>query len=130
MCRGPGVRQRLACSGLYNPGVPVSPGERQREAIGSAGGARPVPLNGFGAAKVSSQSLRNDDLEWRGSRVGKIMHGLSWCNRQTMQSTTWEQVQRKVSNPVRITLEKVLVSLNGGVLNRAECRLLAEAEGD
>ena len=30
----------------------------------------------------------------------KAMQGLSWCNRQTLQSTTWNDVQRRVSHSV------------------------------
>jgi FO synthase len=58
------------------------------------------------------------------------MQGLSWCNRQTLQGTTWNDVQRRVSNPVRAAIDKVLTSLDGGVLTREECLQLAHAEGD
>jgi FO synthase len=58
------------------------------------------------------------------------MQGLSWCNRQTLQGTTWEDVQRRVSAPVRGAIEKVLESLNGEVLSREECLLLAKSDGD
>jgi FO synthase len=58
------------------------------------------------------------------------MQGLSWCNRQTLQGTTWNDVQGRVSAPVRGAVEKVLTSLDGGVLSREECLLLANADGD
>ena len=58
------------------------------------------------------------------------MQGLSWCNRQTLQGTTWNDVERRVSIPVRSAIEKVLTSLDGGVLSREECLLLAHAEDD
>ena len=58
------------------------------------------------------------------------MQGLSWCNRQTLQGSTWNDVQRPVSNPVRAAIDKVLTSLDGAVLSREECLRLAHAEGD
>ncbi len=58
------------------------------------------------------------------------MQGLRWCNRQTLQGTTWDDVQRLVSNPVRSAIDKVMVSLDGGVLNREECLAMANADGD
>jgi FO synthase len=58
------------------------------------------------------------------------MQGMSWCNRQTLQDTTWNDVQRRVSAPVRSAIEKVMSSLDGGVLSREECLLLAASEGD
>jgi 7,8-didemethyl-8-hydroxy-5-deazariboflavin synthase CofH subunit len=58
------------------------------------------------------------------------MQGLSWCNRQTLQGSTWNDVQRRVSNPVRAAIDKVLTSLDGAVLSREECLRLAHAEGD
>ncbi len=58
------------------------------------------------------------------------MQGLSWCNRQTLQGTTWDDVQRAVSAPARNAIDKVLASLDGGVLSREECLLLAHADGD
>ncbi len=58
------------------------------------------------------------------------MQGLSWCNRQTLQATTWDEVQRRVSTPVRGAIEKVMASLDGGVLSREEGLLLAYADGD
>jgi 7,8-didemethyl-8-hydroxy-5-deazariboflavin synthase CofH subunit len=58
------------------------------------------------------------------------MQGLSWCNRQTLQNTTWDDVQRRVSNPLRSAIDKVLTSLDGSVLSREECLLLAHADGD
>ena len=58
------------------------------------------------------------------------MQGLSWCDRQTLQGTTWTDVQRRVSSPLRSAIEKVLASHDGGVLTREECVLLANADGD
>jgi 7,8-didemethyl-8-hydroxy-5-deazariboflavin synthase CofH subunit len=58
------------------------------------------------------------------------MQGLSWCNPQTLQGTTWDDVQRRASIPLRSALDKVLTSLDGGVLSREECLLLANADGD
>ena len=58
------------------------------------------------------------------------MLGLSWCNRPTLQGTTWDDVQRRVSAPVRGAIEKVLESLNGEVLSREESLLLANTDGD
>ncbi len=58
------------------------------------------------------------------------MPGLSWCNRQTLQNTTWNDVRRRVSPPVRAAIEKVMTSLDGGVLSRDQCLLLAASEGD
>jgi 7,8-didemethyl-8-hydroxy-5-deazariboflavin synthase CofH subunit len=58
------------------------------------------------------------------------MQGLSWCNRQTLQGTTWDDVQRRVSPPVRAAIDKVMTALDGGVLSRDECLQLANCEGD
>ncbi len=55
---------------------------------------------------------------------------MSWCNRQTLQETTWNQTSRRVSAPVRKSIEKVLASLDGSVLTRDECLALANCEGD
>ena len=58
------------------------------------------------------------------------MAGLSWCNPQTLQGTTWSEVEQRVSQPVRAAIEKVMTSLDGGVLSRDECLLLATSDGD
>ncbi len=58
------------------------------------------------------------------------MQGLSWCNQQTLQTATWAVVQDRVSTPSRAAIEKVLASLDGAVLTREECILLAHSEGD
>jgi len=58
------------------------------------------------------------------------MQGLSWCNRHTLQHTSWEDVRRRVAAPVRSGIEKVMPSLDGGVLSRDECLTLANCEGD
>jgi FO synthase len=57
------------------------------------------------------------------------MQGLSWCNRQTLQGTTWDEVQHRVSPLVRAAIDKVMTALDGGVLSREECLLLANCEG-
>jgi 7,8-didemethyl-8-hydroxy-5-deazariboflavin synthase CofH subunit len=59
-----------------------------------------------------------------------IMQGLSWCNQETLQGTTWDDVRPRVSAAVRAAIEKVMASLDGGVLSRDEAVLLAHAEGD
>jgi FO synthase len=58
------------------------------------------------------------------------MQGLSWCNRQTLQQATWDDVRRRVSAPVRAAIDKVMTALDGGVLSRDECALLADCDGD
>jgi 7,8-didemethyl-8-hydroxy-5-deazariboflavin synthase CofH subunit len=58
------------------------------------------------------------------------MHDIGWANRQTLQNVTWDGVQHRVSSPVRTALEKALSSLDGGVLTREECLLLANCKGE
>src|ERR1700690_3549162 len=58
------------------------------------------------------------------------MQDIGWANQQTIQNATWDDVQHRVSSPVRATLEKVLSSLAGGTLTRDECLLLANTRGD
>ncbi len=58
------------------------------------------------------------------------MQSVSWCNQQTLQNTAWDDVRGLVSPPVRDALEKVLSSLDGTVLSREECLLLANSYGD
>ena len=58
------------------------------------------------------------------------MSTLSWCNPQTLSNTTWTDVRPRVSPAVQAALEKVLQSLDGTVLTREECLLLASATGD
>jgi FO synthase len=58
------------------------------------------------------------------------MQSLNWCNRQALQETSWNDVRHSVSPPVRSALEKVLSSLDGGVLTRDEANLIAHATGD
>ena len=58
------------------------------------------------------------------------MHGLTWCNQQTLQTTTWHEVRRRVSAPVQAAIEKVMSSLDGCILSREECLLLADVQGD
>ena len=55
------------------------------------------------------------------------MSSLSWCNRRTLHESSWQQVRPLVSEPVRTALEKVLLSLDGTLLTRDECDLLASA---
>ena len=58
------------------------------------------------------------------------MQGLSWCNRQTLEGTSWDDVCQNVSPPIRSSLEKVLRSLDGSVLSRDEACRLANSTGD
>ena len=58
------------------------------------------------------------------------MQALSWCNQRTLQDATWDDVRRRVSAPVRAVVEKAMSSLDGGVLSREECLLLAHCDGD
>src|SRR5271169_3207612 len=57
------------------------------------------------------------------------MQDLSWCNRTTLQDSSWNDVRELVSSPVRSSLDKVLASLDGGVLTREECVRLARCKG-
>ena len=58
------------------------------------------------------------------------MQGLSWCNRQTLEGTSWDNVCQNLSPPIRSSLEKVLRSLDGSVLSRDEACRLANSTGD
>ncbi len=58
------------------------------------------------------------------------MQTITWANWQILQTTTWDNVQQLVAPPVRVALEKVLTSLDGGMLTREECLLLANCTGD
>jgi FO synthase len=58
------------------------------------------------------------------------MQPLSWCNPQTLQNSSWNDVCPRVSPTVRPALEKVLASLDGSVLSREECVRLAHCAGD
>jgi len=58
------------------------------------------------------------------------MRHITWTNHQTLQNATWDDVQQRISQRVRTLLEKVLTSLDGGVLTREECLLLANCTGD
>lgn len=53
-----------------------------------------------------------------------------WCNRQTLEGTRWDDVQRRVSARMQAAIEKVLAALDGEVLTREECLLLANCDGD
>ena len=57
------------------------------------------------------------------------MQDLSWCNRWTLQDSSWNDVREQVSPAVCSSLEKVLASLDGGVLSRDECVRLARCKG-
>jgi FO synthase len=59
-----------------------------------------------------------------------IMQNITWANRQTLQNATWDSVQHRVSPQVGTVLEKILASLDGAVLTREECLLLANCTGD
>ena len=58
------------------------------------------------------------------------MQSLGWCNRQTLQDATWDEVSPRVSRRVRVAIDKVMTSLDGSVLSRDECLALAQCEGD
>ena len=58
------------------------------------------------------------------------MQDLSWCNRTTLQESSWGDVRPLVSSPVRSVLEKVLASLDGSELTRDQGYLLARCTGD
>jgi len=58
------------------------------------------------------------------------MPSLNWCNQNTLSQTSWADVRPRVSPSVQAALEKVLQSLDGTVLTREECLLLASATGD
>ena len=58
------------------------------------------------------------------------MPSLNWCNQNTLSQTSWADVCPRVSPSVQAALEKVLQSLDGTVLTREECLLLASATGD
>jgi len=58
------------------------------------------------------------------------MHDISWANQQTLQHASWDDIKQRVSAPVRAALERVLASLDGGLLTREECLLLADTSGD
>ncbi len=57
------------------------------------------------------------------------MQDLSWCNRWTLQDSSWDDVRERVSPAVRSSLEKVLASLDGSVLTNEECARLAHTKG-
>jgi len=58
------------------------------------------------------------------------MQNISWCNRQTLHGTTWDDVQHRVSPPVRAAIDKVMSALDGSILGRDEWLQLANCEGD
>jgi len=58
------------------------------------------------------------------------MQGLTWASVQTLHTTTWDDVQQRVSPAVRTALENILTNPDGGVLTREQCLLLANCAGD
>ncbi len=58
------------------------------------------------------------------------MRDMTWANLQTLQTATWDSVRHRVSPQTRTVLEKVLSTLDGGILTRDESLLLARSAGD
>lgn len=58
------------------------------------------------------------------------MFSYDWCSQATLQSTSWNHVRPLVSAQAVSALEKVLASLDGRLLSREECDLLANSTGD
>ena len=58
------------------------------------------------------------------------MQNIPWANPQTVDTTTWDDVQQRVSPAVRTALENILTNLDGGLLTREQCLLLANCAGD
>ena len=58
------------------------------------------------------------------------MRDITWANRQTLQTATWDGVRHRVSPETRTVLERVLSTLDGGILTRDDCLLLAHCTGD
>jgi len=58
------------------------------------------------------------------------IHDIPWANPQTLHTTTWDDVHHCVSPQVCTVLEKVLTSVDGSVLTREECLLLANCTGN
>src|SRR6516162_4374053 len=58
------------------------------------------------------------------------MQAMNWANVCHLQNTTWDDAQQFTSCAVRAALEKVLLSLDGRVLTREQCLLLANTTGD
>jgi FO synthase len=58
------------------------------------------------------------------------MQAMNWANVYHLQNTTWDDAQQFTSCAVRAALEKVLLSLDGRVLTREQCLLLANSTGD
>jgi len=83
--------------------------------------------SGFGR-ELACKPARRFRPRTSGSR--EVMEGLSWCNLQTGQGASWDDVRQNVSAAVRSLLEKVLVSLDGCVLSREEAYRLAHTSGD
>jgi len=58
------------------------------------------------------------------------MQAIPWANPHTLRTTTWDDVQCRVPRQVRTALEKVVASLDGSILSREECLLLANCAAD
>jgi 7,8-didemethyl-8-hydroxy-5-deazariboflavin synthase CofH subunit len=58
------------------------------------------------------------------------MQSLLWCDQQTLRNASWADARGRVAAAVRSAIEKVMASLDGGVLSREECLLLANSNGD
>lgn len=54
----------------------------------------------------------------------------SWCDRRALQESRWDDVCDRISPAVRNALEQVLTSLDGRVLGRDQCLLLAGVSAD
>src|ERR1035438_1083669 len=63
------------------------------------------------------------------SESREVMQDLNWFNRPTLQDSSWGEICGQVSPAVRSPLEKVLASIDGGVLTHEECVRLARAQG-
>src|SRR5271157_2227905 len=127
MRRGPGVREKCASSGLYNSGVPISPRERQCATDRPSRRERFVPLTIRSTTGATYKPARRLRPRTAGSR--ELMQDLSWCNRWTLQDSSWNAVCEQISPAVRSSLEKVLASLDGGALSPEECVRLARTKG-
>ena len=58
------------------------------------------------------------------------MPSYDWCSQATLRNTSWNDVRPLVSSPAASALEEVLASLDGRVLSREECHVLANSTGD
>jgi FO synthase len=65
-----------------------------------------------------------------GSSGGSVARVLTQSELENFPSLEWSDVAPRLSPEVRVALDHVLESLDGGVLSREQCLLLANAEGD